>query len=106
MIVLEIGWCGNLDQPTCIRTSEMFHQAVITFPTARIALSVGGYDADPRELDDIPEARDYVRQWASLAGLQDWRSPLVSHLEDQSVALLVVCGAFWAGHPYQVIRER
>jgi hypothetical protein len=73
-------------------------------PNAKIMLCVNGYDDDPRELYDIPEAADYVRRFAAASGLHDWTTPLFQALDEQTIGMLVLCDAIDKPHPYEVSR--
>jgi hypothetical protein len=64
-----------------------------------------GYDQDPREVWEIPEAARYVRWWAAYAGMDDFEvaDSLIGSKSPNSkdpllcgagVSFLAACGAF------------
>jgi hypothetical protein len=56
-------------------------------PSTAIVLHFGGYDEDPRELWQIPEARDFIRRFCEKT--QAHKHPA---LEPNSRNLLLLCG--------------
>jgi hypothetical protein len=67
-----------------------------------IAVFLAGWDHDPRELGDIPEAADYVRRWARFAGITlQSTTALVSAGKTQpdTLGLLAACGVFRRRYP-------
>ena len=88
----------------CRDSARAFRLARKRYPQAKIGISVGGYDNDPRELYDIPEAREYICRWARKAGLSDWRVAIeVPWGKEWDLALLQLCGVFADDSPITVI---
>jgi hypothetical protein len=87
----EIGSKGEFTPEGAKKAAADFCGAFVALPDAEHMIVVGGYDDDPRELWDIPEARDFVAAfgWAVSGILQrplhDWK------LEPASIALVAVC---------------
>jgi hypothetical protein len=50
-------------------------------------------DDDSRELWEIPEARDYICDWARFAGLDHSAAVVTSPLDQHALAFLAKCGA-------------
>lgn len=73
-IFLEIGTIGHFSPDDAAKAALAFRLARAQSPQATVGFFVGGYDEDPREIYDIPEAVAYIRRWAKLAGLRLARS--------------------------------
>lgn len=87
-----IGARGDLSPALARRSAEDFVKARALLPSAQHLISVSGYDEDPRELWDLPEARAFVGAFYArvaqlLPGkhLRDW------HLDGPSLAMVAVC---------------
>jgi len=100
-VFIEIGGRDNLTRQVIeeVRTAPLL--AARAQPGRPIVLMVGGYDDDPRELWDIPEAAAHIRAYAVSSGLADWRSPLFRCLAEEAIGLLVACRALYEPHPYR-----
>ena len=59
-----------------------------------VVIVVDGYDDDPRELWDIPEAADYVRLWTRLVGIRTLANARRRQIVETSVGLLAACRVF------------
>jgi hypothetical protein len=64
-----------------------------------VILSLSGWNDDPREIWDIPEAAEYVRLWGRLVGFNESMSPIMLAralipLNCNAVTLLAACGCF------------
>ena len=95
VIFLEIGCKGRLAAFDCLIAATAFRLARVRYPSAKIGFCLGGYDDDPRELYDIAETRDYIRQWAHAAGLADWReAATVRWQPPECLGILQLCGVF------------
>lgn len=88
----EIGARDAFSRDLARRMARDFVDSLTAFPNAEHMLVVGGYDTDPRELWDIPEARAYIREFAGWVALMlpgrkiaDWR------LDQYSLALVAIC---------------
>jgi hypothetical protein len=66
-----IGTRDALTKAEAAYCATMWREATARYPKATFNICVLGYDADPRELWEIPEVRRHVRHWARLAGLDD-----------------------------------
>lgn len=100
-IFLEIGVKGMLTPASRRESVVAFKLARARHPNAKIAFALGGYDDDPREIYDIPECRDYIRQWAHEAGLSDWRVAITVPWDVAlgNLGILQLCGVFAADSP-------
>lgn len=76
-----------------------------------ITIAICGYDTDPREIWDIPEAREHVRYWAGYPGLTHSADVLASPLEANAadtplagtnLGFPAKCGALQDIHPDMV----
>jgi hypothetical protein len=61
--------------------------------TRGAARQIAGFDDDSRELWEIPEARDYICDWARFAGLDHSAAVATSPLDRHALAFLAKCGA-------------
>jgi len=98
-VALEIGHRDFLHDP------KAFTESVTAFNTLSrwshiqsIDLLIGGYDADPRELWDIPEVIDHVARWILASRVM----PNHPKLTETSVKLLMVCFRLHHGLPVTV----
>lgn len=99
-IFIEIGSKGNFSEGDRKKAAQAFRLGRLHYPTVAIGFFVGGYDTDPREIYDIPEAREYIRLWAMDAGLGDWRTAIkIPWDPDSSLGILQLCGVFGPDSP-------
>lgn len=57
---LEVGVKGKLTKPVARQVAKMILLvAANSAPTTPIEFGISGYDEDPREIPEIPEARNY-----------------------------------------------
>jgi hypothetical protein len=88
----EIGAKGHFSTALARDAATGFCQAIAAFPAIQHMLCVAGYDDDTRELWDIPEAREYVRQFAGCVAFTLPGLPVASwRLDPGSLALVLVC---------------
>lgn len=102
IVVIEIGGKNHLSEGILRKMALGPAMTHARYPEAKIALSIGGYDDDPRELWQIPEAVEYIRRFTAQAGLRDWHSSLFRALDELTIGLLVMCDAVDKPHPYVV----
>jgi hypothetical protein len=94
--VMIIGERGNLSRRLARRRARLAAKAIKRMPPHDVVdPSIFGYDADSRELWDIPEARDYFITFIDETTAQG--IPLDRWLP-QTHELLAVCRATQAGH--------
>lgn len=86
-VPLEIGSRGDLTAGRAQAAATFFKQIEERVGPGCIYAHLAGYDSDPRALWDIPEAADYVRLWAHLAGLDTNSAPAALH--EISLSLLL-----------------
>jgi hypothetical protein len=91
-VPLEIGSRGDLTAARAQAAATFFKQIEERAGPGCIYAHLAGYDSDPRELWNIPEAAGYVRLWARLAGLDTNSAPAALH--EISLSLLAACGVF------------
>lgn len=104
-IVMEIGGRGHLGDDVLHRMCRGPALAHRQSPQAMIILTIGGYDEDPRELWQIPETREYIRNFCKLSGLHDWRGELFQALDETTKALIITCKGVDEPHPFVVAFE-
>jgi hypothetical protein len=104
IIFIEIGGKNHLSLLNRKEAAAAFRLARVKHPRARIGFTLGGYDDDPREIYDIPEARDYIRQWAHDAGLSRWQDAIKVPWEESldNLGVLQLCGTFTDDSPIKV----
>lgn len=101
LVVVQIGEPGHMDAAAMAEAVAVFFLAVDRYPRAEFAITVGGFDQDPRSVWDIPEAAERFRAFARAA-IPSAYHPVVRRLEQSSIATLCQCGAWPAGHPFDV----
>jgi hypothetical protein len=109
MMPITIGVRGMLTKREARHCAALWREAVRRYPKAYHAIHLLGFDEDPREIWDIPEAARYVRWFARFAGMDDIKaaeryvlaSPdaKLASLNDHSVAesnvgFLAACGVY------------
>lgn len=102
LVAIEIGARDELTLGACADAVMAFVMARERYPDAEFALLIGGYDADPREVWDIPEAKEYFRVFVGsllmvIGGtVFDWR------LDDATMGVVAMClgiGRIVGRHP-------
>jgi hypothetical protein len=79
LVAIEIGVRGDLTLGAVAQSVMAFALAQKRYPEAEFALVIGGYDDDPREVWDIPEAKHFFRVFLGAAKrmipgtMFDWR---------------------------------
>jgi hypothetical protein len=92
-ILVAVGTRNQLTKAAARDTAAMWRETTQRYPKAAFHISLSGYDEDPRELWELPEAARYVRWWARFAGMDD--PATASHfLDPEGMTFLAVCGAF------------
>ncbi len=106
LIVLQIGAKGNLTKHKAKKMGLAFRVARSKYPESKIAFSIDGYDDDPREIYQIPEACEYIKLWAKASGFDDWRTAIgVPWADAAFLALLQLSGVFGSDSPIEVRTE-
>jgi hypothetical protein len=93
MVNLVIGERGALTRRAARNAARAYQRSAARYPKAMMYVSIAGYDNDPRELWDIPEARDYFCRWAKFAGVDNSAAVAGSPLMKEATAALAKCGA-------------
>jgi hypothetical protein len=101
-IAIELGSRGRLTEHYAREAAGTFRQIRSHHPRVPIALSIGGYDDDPRELWQVPEVCRFVQWWARFAGISDWPVAVTIPWKrsDRDLFWLAQCGAFGDDHPF------
>jgi hypothetical protein len=89
-----IGARGELTRQAARSAAKAFRKIAAKGPKALVHIMIAGYDDDPREIADIPEAREYVCRWARFAAIDSIAAAQASPLNDDSVGVLAACGCF------------
>jgi hypothetical protein len=88
----EIGSKDSFSIELAREAAIGFCQAIAAFPAIEHMLCVAGYDDDTRELWDIPEAREFIRNFAGFVALARPGVPLEAwKLDRESLVLILVC---------------
>ena len=87
MVAFSIGTAPYFDRKA-LSIAVLSWRALKIEPSTAIVIHLGGYDDDPRELWNIPEARDFIRRFCEKT--QAHKHPA---LEPMSRNLLFACGA-------------
>jgi hypothetical protein len=89
-VFVEVGVRGKLDKGHAMRASKRLKLLLEEMPTARFCVMIGGFDHDPREVWDIPQARDYV-MWLALYLMDDAINFTEINLHPDSMAVFALC---------------
>ena len=72
VFMMEIGTKEELNSEALAYAADTWLAARQSLPRCKVWMfAVGGYDDDPREIYEIPEAVNYVQAWARAVGLDD-----------------------------------
>jgi hypothetical protein len=104
LIHLVVGMRGMLTRAEARRSAVAFRKLVKKHPGACIALAIAGYDRDPREIDEIPEAAQHYRRFAAFAGVDTLAAAIESPLHRDSIGVLGACSALRDFDPDNVVR--
>jgi hypothetical protein len=115
-IPVPIGARGNLSKAEAEQGAAMWRQVTSRYPKACFMLCLLGYNDDPREIWEFPDARRYVRWWARFAGMDDiatanrWvgASSMVGRTLPQGaggIGFLAACGVFSKELQQQALRD-
>jgi hypothetical protein len=95
-IPFTIGARGNLTKPAARDAAMVWRQMTANYPKAVLYPHLIGYDEDPREIWELPDATRYVRLWARLAGIHSPDD--IPHAELVAgtglLGFLAACGCF------------
>ncbi len=95
LVCLPIGARNRLTEAQARARAVAFRDAVARYPNAAFYIFLLGYDDDPREIPEIPEAATYVRLWVSYAGFSDdMEAAAGSAIGKVGAMFLAACGAF------------
>ncbi|MEY9493702.1 hypothetical protein [Bradyrhizobium elkanii] len=87
LLAFSLGAAPHLNR-RALSAAVLSWRALKIRASTAIVIHVGGYDADPRELWEIPEVCDFVRRFCEKTDAH--KHPAV---EPQSRNLLLLCGA-------------
>src|SRR5215475_9518434 len=100
-VLVEIGARGKLFSQDAEHAAAMWKDLQHKAPKAFFKICIGGYDDDPRQIWEIPEAAAYVRTWAQLVGItspeaaeQAFRPPDNDFERGATIGLLDLCCVF------------
>jgi hypothetical protein len=90
VVFLEVGMKGDLTPHRATRAAATILMVAATSPEATMTVMIGGYDNDPRELWDIPEAAAWVKLLAEMICMKG------HHLDDfrfvdDTMAMFALC---------------
>lgn len=105
LVVMELGTKGEFWASRVVQASEALLTGIRRLqPQQTLALTIGGYEDDPRELPDLPEVAKFLRRVMKHAGIGSPNHPMVRMLNEETLALLLQCGVFGRDHPWTVQR--
>lgn len=93
VILFTIGMRGELTRGAARHAADAWRSMLVEYPTANVCPQIAGFDDDSRELWEIPEARDYICDWARFADLDHSAAVVTSPLDQHALAFLAKCGA-------------
>lgn len=88
---ITIGVRDNLTKREARHCAAMWREALRRYPKAHLQINLLGYNEDPREIWNIPEAARYVRWWARFAGM-DNPETVERYILDASEVRLAIFG--------------
>ena len=92
LIIHEIGERGNPRPNDSMDAARGFLGGLARYPNAERAIMLDGYDDDPREIWEIPEAKRQVLDFvANLYALAPELQPKDWKLDDVSNGLVMMC---------------
>jgi hypothetical protein len=106
LIPVVIGTRDKLTKDEARNCAAMWREATRRYPKAGFNICLLGYDQDPREVWEFPDAARYVRWWARFAGMDDPEvanrylgtgSPVLGNMSEIAQAgmgFLAACGCF------------
>ena len=91
---IEIGNAGELTATNAMAAAECTIMAMRRYPFADISLVISGFDDDPREDWDIPEAKDYFEMF--VGAMFVLQAPPVSEwrLDQATMGVIAMCCDF------------
>lgn len=104
VIIMELGGRGRFPSPE--KVAADFARVVLSNPRAEIGIAIGGFDDDPRELFDVPEVMDWLREFAAVLpphlGAAMAAEDLLARLDKPSRALLMLAAGVIERHQIQI----
>ena len=94
IVNLQIGARGSLSKERARQSAQAWRETALRYPKAYFIIALLGYDEDPREVWEIPEAARYVRWWAQYTGIADNIDSGHHFLGPTGVAFLAGCGVY------------
>jgi hypothetical protein len=100
VIFQVIGERGRLSKKEARASAELWRDLVQQNPRALFIISVLGYDDDPRDIWEFPDAVRYVGWWARYAGMDNFETakrllePLPGREHSSALGFLAACGVF------------
>jgi hypothetical protein len=91
---IEIGLKDELTATNAMAAAECTIMAMLRYPFAEFSLVIGGFDTDPREVWDIPEAKDYFEMFIgamfvlNAPHVREWR------LDKATMGVVAMCCGF------------
>lgn len=89
-VLYEMDTAAGLDAAVARRNADNLVRLATTFPKAKLSWAMPGFDSDPRELVDIPEAADFLGDMLRHMQQRDPEGQVFFRLSpEQRVVLLV-----------------
>jgi hypothetical protein len=117
---ITIGVRGKLTKREARHAAMMWREVTRRYPKGIFMINLLGYNEDPREIWNIPEAARYVRWWARFADMNDLKtaeryvldapdigvtSLNIKSIAESNVAFLAACGVFGDEMKTSVLRN-
>jgi hypothetical protein len=87
---VEIGHKNHLTPEVAVKSATGVLSLNARYPDTHMAIVIGGYDNDDRELWDIPEAAEFVKLFATLLCVRGRKLDSFNFVDD-SLAVLALC---------------
>jgi hypothetical protein len=94
MAMVTLSGCDELDRAAIARAAGMWRKVKTKYPKGLFTINLAGFDEDPREIPDIPDAAAFFRGWAQAVGIDTVEEAVRQGLELTSLQVLAACGAF------------
>lgn len=91
VVLYQLGRRDYLTEQYARESGEEFRRIVQKTPRIQVIFVMQGFDEDLREIWDISEAAEYVRQFALAAGITN-ALDLLHMIGETGVAFLTACG--------------
>jgi hypothetical protein len=91
---IEIGGAGELTSFNAMAAAEIVIMAMRRYPFADLHLMISGFDDDPREVWDIPEAKDYFEMFVGAMFVLNAPPVMEWRMDKSTMGVIAMCCGF------------